>query len=286
LDAWATRMGILGRASRVRRRPGWTRRRGLHPAAGIGLGLCRLLGVSGQPGQFKGRRLRAEGFFIIANGGMAAALRGCGGAGLRARFSWRWLPRRMAMCTIFLFLDSATYIRIDGALDYWCARPGPARRPRGALGRRSAAAALNGCNRHRLLHLHGLLLLHRSRLRPPQEPWRLRPQQDVAPAAATGRSCASFVFNCFSLSDFRERAAILDHTIRGALSPPNTSRVPGSATQCHAQARDSNAAQGNTQDRKATLAYLLRKECHGCSEARRPSRPAPRIQSSGAIVTS
>ncbi len=32
--------------------------------------------------------------------------------------------------------------------------------------------------------------------------------------------------------------------------------------------------------------YLLRKECQGCSETRRPSRPAPRIQSSGAIVTS
>jgi hypothetical protein len=34
------------------------------------------------------------------------------------------------------------------------------------------------------------------------------------------------------------------------------------------------------------LANLLRKECQGCSEARRPSRPASRIRSSGAIVTS
>ncbi len=47
-----------------------------------------------------------------------------------------------------------------------------------------------------------------------------------------------------------------------------------------------NAAQGNTQDMEATSANLLRKECQGCSEARRPSRPASRIQSSGAIVTS
>ena len=86
--------------------------------------------------------------------------------------------------------------------------------------------------------------------------------------------------------DFRVRAAIFDHTVRGALSPPHTSRAPGFATQDHARARDSNAAQGNTQDMEATLANLLRKECQGCSEARRPSRPAPRIQSSEAIVTS
>jgi hypothetical protein len=87
-------------------------------------------------------------------------------------------------------------------------------------------------------------------------------------------------------SDFRERAAIFDHTVRGALSPPHTSRAPGFAAQDHARARDSNAAQGNTQDMEATLANLLRKECQGCSEARRPSRPAPRIQCFGAIVTS
>ncbi len=80
-------------------------------------------------------------------------------------------------------------------------------------------------------------------------------------------------------------AAIFNHTLRGALSPPHTSRAPGFATQDRDQARDSNAAQGNTQDVEATSANLLRKECQGCSEARRPSRPASRIQSSGAIVT-
>ncbi len=37
---------------------------------------------------------------------------------------------------------------------------------------------------------------------------------------------------------------------------------------------------------EATSANLLRKECQGCSETRRPSRPASRIQSSGVIVTS
>ncbi len=87
-------------------------------------------------------------------------------------------------------------------------------------------------------------------------------------------------------SDFRERAAIFDHNLRGALSPPHTSRAPGFATQDQASARDSNAAQGNTQDMEATLANPLRKEWQGCSEARRPSRPTPRFQSSGAIVTS
>ncbi len=86
--------------------------------------------------------------------------------------------------------------------------------------------------------------------------------------------------------DFRERAAIFDHTVRGALSPPHTSRAPGFATQDHAQARVSNAAQGNTQDMEATSANLLGKECQGCCQTRRPSRPASRIQSSGAIVTS
>ena len=86
---------------------------------------------------------------------------------------------------------------------------------------------------------------------------------------------------------FHERAAIFDHTVRSALSPPHTSRAPGFATQDHARARDSNAAQGYTQDMEATLGNLFRKECRGCGEARRPSRPpASRIQSSGAIVTS
>ncbi len=42
--------------------------------------------------------------------------------------------------------------------------------------------------------------------------------------------------------DFRERAAIFNHTVGGALSPPHTSRAPGFGTQDHAQARDSNAA--------------------------------------------
>ncbi len=37
--------------------------------------------------------------------------------------------------------------------------------------------------------------------------------------------------------DFRERAAIFDHTVRVALSPPHTSKAPGFATQDHAQAR-------------------------------------------------
>jgi hypothetical protein len=87
------------------------------------------------------------------------------------------------------------------------------------------------------------------------------------------------------IGDFRERAAMFDHTVRGALSRPHNSRAPGSATLDHARVRDSNAAQGNTQDMEATSVNLSRKECQGCSETRRPSRPASRIQSSGAIVT-
>ncbi len=90
-----------------------------------------------------------------------------------------------------------------------------------------------------------------------------------------------------SLQDFRERAAIFYHAVRGALSPPHTSRAPGLATQDHAQVRDSNAAEGNnTQDMAVTSANLFKKECQGCRETRRPSCPASRIQSSGAIVTS
>ncbi len=89
-----------------------------------------------------------------------------------------------------------------------------------------------------------------------------------------------------SAVDFRERAAIFDHTVRGAVSPPHNSKALGFATQDHARARDSNAAQGNTQDIEATSANLLRNECQGCNETRRPSRPASRIQSSGPIVTS
>ena len=86
--------------------------------------------------------------------------------------------------------------------------------------------------------------------------------------------------------DFRERAAIFDRTVRGVLSPPHTSRAPEFATQDHARARVSNAAQGDTQDMEATLANLLRRECEGCSEARGPSRSAPRVESSEAFVTS
>ena len=56
--------------------------------------------------------------------------------------------------------------------------------------------------------------------------------------------------------DFRERAAIFDNTVRGVLSPPHTSRAPGFATKDQASARDSNAAQGNTQDMEATSANL------------------------------
>ncbi len=65
---------------------------------------------------------------------------------------------------------------------------------------------------------------------------------------ATERSCIYTLI----LPDFRERAAIFDHTVLGALSPPHTSRAPGFATKDQAQARNSNAAQGNTQDTEAT----------------------------------
>ena len=46
--------------------------------------------------------------------------------------AFRCLPRRLALCNLFLFLDSALYIQIGGALDYWytareaCVPGGPA----------------------------------------------------------------------------------------------------------------------------------------------------------------
>ncbi len=64
-----------------------------------------------------------------------------------------------------------------------------------------------------------------------------------------------FIKSCFKLflfDDFRERTAMFDHTVWGALSPPHTSRALGFTTQDHALARESNAAQGNTQDMEAT----------------------------------
>ncbi len=90
------------------------------------------------------------------------------------------------------------------------------------------------------------------------------------------------IYYAFRLSypnsnDFREVAAIFDHTVRSALSHPRTSRAPGFTTPDHAYVRDSNAAQGNTQDMEAISANQSRKECHDCIEARRPGRPASRI---------
>ncbi len=64
------------------------------------------------------------------------------------------------------------------------------------------------------------------------------------------------IFDHNDRGDFDVRAAISDRTVRCALSPPHTSRAPGFAAQDHARARDSNAAQGNTQDKEATLANL------------------------------
>ncbi len=61
----------------------------------------------------------------------------------------------------------------------------------------------------------------------------------------------------FYLGDFRVPAAFF---VRGALSRPHTSRAPGFACQKHAQARDSDAAQGNAQGMEATLATLFRNE--------------------------
>ncbi len=43
--------------------------------------------------------------------------------------------------------------------------------------------------------------------------------------------CASFTRRATQFEDFRERAAIFDHTVWGALSPPHTSRAPGIAIQ-------------------------------------------------------
>ncbi len=55
---------------------------------------------------------------------------------------------------------------------------------------------------------------------------------------------------------FRVRAIIFDHTVQDAISPTNTSRAPGFATQECDRVQDSNAAPGNTQDIEATPAFL------------------------------
>ncbi len=60
----------------------------------------------------------------------------------------------------------------------------------------------------------------------------------------------------------------------GCPFPSAHSRAPEFANQDHAQTRLSNSAHGNTQDMEATLAKLLRKECHTCSEIQRPCRLA------------
>ncbi len=57
--------------------------------------------------------------------------------------------------------------------------------------------------------------------------------------------------------------------------------MPEREREIRARARDLSDAQGSIQDMGATSANRLRKECPGCGEARRPSRPAPRVQSSG-----
>jgi hypothetical protein len=91
---------------------------------------------------------------------------------------------------------------------------------------------------------------------------------------------------------FREGAAVRDHTDGGALFLPTTwaSTAPGIAIQ-DLEARDSNAAPGNTKGMEAISANLFREDSEGkvCSEAppgRGPSRPAPSIQFSGVVGTS
>ncbi len=56
---------------------------------------------------------------------------------------------------------------------------------------------------------------------------------------------------CHGVLIFLSVQPFFDRTVRGALSSPHTPRAPGLATQDHAPARDSNAAQGNTQDMEA-----------------------------------
>ncbi len=60
--------------------------------------------------------------------------------------------------------------------------------------------------------------------------------------------------------------------------PPDTSRAPGFATQNHAQKRNSNATQSNTQNMEATFGKPISEEVRGMRQGRRLSRPAPRIK--------
>ncbi len=89
---------------------------------------------------------------------------------------------------------------------------------------------------------------------------------------------AAVCMKCTSVCEFQHESNMIfvsvqpsstfDHTVRGALSAPSTSRAqaPGFATQDRAKVRDSNAAKDNTQDMEANSENLLRKECQGCSK--------------------
>ncbi len=63
-------------------------------------------------------------------------------------------------------------------------------------------------------------------------------------------SILAFSCACSLNRIFRARAALFDHTVRGALSPPHNSRALGSVTQGHARDRDLRAALGNPQDKR------------------------------------
>ncbi len=78
-----------------------------------------------------------------------------------------------------------------------------------------------------------------------------------------------------------------DHTVRGALSPVHTSRTAagiGNSGTFLKPRFEGCARQPPGQE--AHSANIFRKECKDCNEVRKPSCPAPHIQSSEAIVTS
>jgi hypothetical protein len=70
--------------------------------------------------------------------------------------------------------------------------------------------------------------------------WLCPPDAVLTYAAAVSKAFARWDGSCGGYIDVYDSGCIFvfvqpfDHTVRGALSPPHTSRAPGSATQGHA----------------------------------------------------
>ncbi len=86
--------------------------------------------------------------------------------------------------------------------------------------------------------------------------------------------------------DFRVRAAILNHSLGRPFPFPHLKGAGLCNLGPHLSARFEKMLREATLRTWRPLRQIYQGRCQGCSEARRPPRPAPRIQSSSASVTS